>query len=56
MKKFEYICNGEKLCIPVAESYSDCLTLAKSDIYRIKGKVPSTLRLLFSTGFDRFHL
>lgn len=38
--------NGEELRIPIAESYHDCITLIKSDNYRIKGRRLSLLKLI----------
>lgn len=35
MKTEVYELNGKQICIPIAESYKDCMTLIKSDRYRI---------------------
>lgn len=37
---------GVKTCIPVAESYKDCMTLIKSDRYRVTGRQESTLSII----------
>ena len=47
MKTEYYELAGKKLCIPIAESYSDCMILIKSDRFRLTGKMESTLSILF---------
>ena len=47
MKTEHYSLDGEDLCIPVAESYRDCIQLIKSDQFRIYGRIKSTLSILF---------
>ena len=42
MKTEVYELYGKQIRIPIAESYKDCMTLIKSDRYRISGKVEST--------------
>lgn len=43
MKKEFYSCNEEQICIPIPENYRDCLTLVKSDYFRMLGFYPSLL-------------
>lgn len=43
-----YDLNDGKICIPIAESYKDCMELIKSDRYRISGKVESTVSIIRS--------
>lgn len=38
--------NNDAIRIPIPESYKDCLTIIKSDLYRITGKIPSFRELL----------
>lgn len=45
MRKEYYCLNNEKICIPIAESYKDCIRLIKSDQYRITGKESSTISI-----------
>lgn len=47
MKTEVYELNGKQIRIPVAESYKDCMTLIKSDRYRISGKKESTLSVIW---------
>lgn len=35
-----------KVCIPISESYKDCMDLIKSDRFRIAGKISSSLRII----------
>lgn len=35
-----------KVCIPIPESYKDCMDLIKSDRFRIEGKISSFLRII----------
>lgn len=37
---------GGAVLLPVAESYADCLTLVKSDLFRINGSVRSSLSIV----------
>ena len=47
--QFEYFnANNDMIKIPIPESYKDCIILIKSDLYRIKGKIPSTWSLLLN--------
>lgn len=55
MKKFHYLCGNENLWIPIAENYRDCITLFKSDYFRMTGRNPSIRNILFLRGFKRFH-
>ena len=41
-----YDLKGNNICIPIPESYKDCLTLIKSDRYRRTGKVESTFSII----------
>ena len=47
MKTEVYELNGKQIHIPIAESYKDCMTLIKSDRYRISGKKESTLSVIW---------
>lgn len=47
MKTEYYDLNNKKLFIPITESYSDCMTLIKSDIFRITGKIKSSFFIFF---------
>ena len=47
MKTEVYDLNGKQIRIPIAESYKDCMTLIKSDRYRISGKKESTLSVIW---------
>lgn len=47
MKTEVYELNGKRIQIPIAESYKDCMTLIKSDRYRISGKKESTLSVIW---------
>lgn len=38
--------DGGAVLLPVAESYADCLTLVKSDLFRINGSVRSSLSIV----------
>jgi serine O-acetyltransferase len=38
MKSEIYELNGKQIIIPIAENYRDCMTLIKSDCYRVTGK------------------
>jgi serine O-acetyltransferase len=46
MKAKHYKIGNEDICIPIAESYSDCIRLIKSDRYRLTGKIESTLAVI----------
>lgn len=46
MKIEHYDLNGYQLSIPVAESYKDCMTLIKSDRYRLTGRIESSLSII----------
>ena len=46
MKTESYDLNGEKVVIPIPESYKDCMTLIKSDRYRISGRIESSLSIV----------
>lgn len=48
MKYETYEVEGQKVVIPIAESYKDCFDLIKSDEYRIVGKSPSTFSIIFN--------
>lgn len=43
---------GEKITIPVPESYKDCFTLIQSDNYRKQGKIESIWKIWLKTWFD----
>jgi serine O-acetyltransferase len=47
MRTEVYELNGKQIRIPIAESYKDCMTLIKSDRYRISGKKESTLSVIW---------
>ena len=47
MKTEVYELNGKQIRIPIAESYKDCMTLIKSDRYRISGKKESTFSVIW---------
>lgn len=46
MKLENYDLNGKSVKIPIPESYKDCITLIKSDEFRLTGKIESTLRVI----------
>lgn len=46
MRKVSYELNGSRISIPIAESYKDCMTLIKSDRYRISGRIESSFSLI----------
>lgn len=46
MKIEKYDLNGSVINIPIPECYKDCITLIKSDEYRLTGKVESTLLVI----------
>lgn len=46
MRYETYEIQGEKVKIPIAESYKDCLVLIKSDQYRLIGRPVSTLFII----------
>ena len=46
MKTEYYDLNGKKLGIPVPESYCDCMTLIKSDRFRLTGKTESSFPII----------
>jgi len=46
MKTEYHEINGTRIEIPVAESYSDCMTLIKSDRFRITGKIESSFSII----------
>lgn len=43
---------GEKVTIPVPESYSDCFTLIQSDYYRIVGRIVPVWKIWISTWLN----
>lgn len=45
MKTESYNLKGKQVVIPIPENYKDCITLIKSDRYRITGRTESFLRL-----------
>lgn len=49
MEKQRFDCLGETIVIPIPKSYVDCVTLIKSDYYRIAGTKPNLLRLFLAT-------
>ncbi len=46
MKTENYELNGSQVSIPIAENYSDCITLIKSDQFRLTGKVQSSISII----------
>ena len=46
MKTESYDLNGKEVVIPIPESYKDCMTLIKSDRYRVSGRIESSLSIL----------
>ena len=44
-----YELNGKQIRIPVAESYKDCMTLIRSDRYKLSGKKESTLSIVLQS-------
>jgi serine O-acetyltransferase len=46
MRTEAYNLNGEQIIIPIAESYHDCMTLIKSDYYRVTGKTESSVAII----------
>lgn len=49
MKTEVYELNGKQIRIPIAESYKDCMTLIRSDRYKLSGKMESTLSIVFQS-------
>lgn len=49
MKTEVYELNGKQICIPIAESYKDCITLIRSDRYRRYGKKESALVIILQS-------
>ena len=47
MRTETYEMNDDKVVIPIAESYKDCMTLIKSDRYRISGQKESSVSIIF---------
>ncbi len=47
MKFEKYTRESLSVTIPIPESFSDCILLAKSDQFRLSGRVKSTFRLFF---------
>lgn len=43
MKNEYYQLNNNKISIPIAENYKDCIKLVKSDLYRLTGEEKSTI-------------
>lgn len=39
---------GDTIEIPIPDNYSDCILLAKSDEYRMIGRIPSTMELILN--------
>ncbi len=46
MKTEYYELNGSQVSIPIAENYSDCMTLIKSDQFRLTGKIQSSISII----------
>ena len=46
MKTESYNLNEKKVVIPIPESYKDCMTLIKSDRYRVSGRIESSLSII----------
>ena len=44
--------NGEKIYIPHAECYKDCITLIRSDFYRPNRKKKSIIIMFLKTLYD----
>lgn len=53
MKIEQYDINGNKIKIPIVESYKDCMTLIKSDQYRLSGKIESSFSIFFKNLVQR---
>jgi len=49
MKTEVYELNGKQIRIPIAECYKDCMTLIKSDRYKLSGKKESTLSIVLQS-------
>lgn len=49
MKMEKYNLNGTLTIIPIAESYKDCVSLIKSDHYRITGKTSTFVKIVVKT-------
>lgn len=47
MRTEKYKLKESEITIPIAESYRDCMTLIKSDRYRITGKIESSLSVIW---------
>lgn len=51
--RFEhYDIHGTNIRIPIAENYKDCMTLIKSDRYRLSGKIESSVLILLRGIFS----
>ena len=49
MHKVSYsLKTGDKIEIPIPDNYRDCILLAKSDEYRMIGRIPSTMELILN--------
>ena len=48
MKHEYYDLYGKSICIPLPESYHDCMTLIKSDRYRCSGKIESSFSIIIN--------
>lgn len=46
MKIESYDLNGKQINIPIPDSYQDCMTLIKSDRYRLSGKMESSVSII----------
>ena len=55
MRKFFYKCGEETLWIPEPESYADCVTLARSDMFRLGIKHASVIGMAFGRAEHRLH-
>ena len=46
MRTESFSLNGEQVIIPIAESYRDCMTLIKSDLYRVTGRTEKSVAII----------
>jgi len=48
MKTEHYNLNGSQISIPIPENYKDCMTLIKSDRFRLSGRIEPSFRIVLN--------